>query len=286
MSVATSQAPITPPTRMGKLVLRTLSGKGQFIAGSALILTILALVFLVPTPHPPNVADPSQALRGPSGTHLLGTDQLGRDVVSRVLAGGKTDVPLAMLGTLACLAIGIPVGLVASTRGWMAEATMRFLDLMQAFPLLIIAILFVSLSDSDRGGIIIAIVLVGAPQLVRIVRNDALIVRQQRFVESATAMGSSFPRTFLVHVVPNLLATLVAQTSLIIGSSLSVIAALTFLGFGIQPPDASWGSMVRDGLSPLQGGAWWVSLAPGLAVFITIVAANMFAFGLRRMAES
>jgi peptide/nickel transport system permease protein len=266
--------------------LRTFSDKGTFVAGALMLVAILVTVLWLPTPHPPNLADPSQALLPPGGDHLLGTDALGRDVASRVLAGGRTDVPLTLWGTLVCLAIGIPVGLVASTRGRLAEVTMRFLDLLQAFPLLILAILFVALSQDDRGGIILAIVLVGVPQLVRIVRNDALIVRQKRFVESATAMGSPFHRTFLRHVVPNLLSTLVAQTSLIVGGSLSVIAALTFLGFGIKPPAASWGSMVREGLAPLQAGAWWVSTVPAVAVFLTIVAANLFAAGVRRLADA
>lgn len=286
--MTTTQAPTlegTAPSIVNRS-LRLLSGKEAFIGGALMLATILVMVLWLPTPHPPNLADPSRALLPPGDGHLLGTDALGRDIASRVLAGGRTDVPLTLWGTLVCLAIGIPVGLLASTRGKFAEITMRILDLLQAFPLLILAILFVALSQNDRGGVILAIVLVGVPQLVRIVRNDALIVRQKRFVESATAMGSPFFRTFARHVVPNLLSTLVAQTSLIIGASLSVIAALTFLGFGMQPPDASWGSMVREGLAPLQAGAWWVATIPALAVFLTIVAANLFASGVRRLADA
>lgn len=270
----------------GRSRLSMLFGKGRtLLIGFVMLFGIFAVVFFWPAAHDPHLADPSMALTAPGGLYPLGTDQLGRDMWARTLSGGRTDLPLALVGTVLSLAIGIPMGLAASVKGRMAEIIMRFLDLLQAFPLLIIALLFVALSQSDRGSIVMAIVLVGTPQLVRIVRNDAMIVRQRRFVEAATTIGSSAARTFALHVVPNLLPTLVAQTSLIVGRSLSVISALTFLGFGVQPPTASWGSMVREGLAPLQAGAWWVSVIPGMAVFLTIVATNQFAYGLRRVAE-
>lgn len=254
------------------------------IAGGVMLLFMLVVSFLLPTPHPPNFSEAAGALVPPSAHHLLGTDELGRDVLSRLIAGGRTDVPLAFLGMLLSLVIGLPVGLAASSRGRMAEVLMRLLDLLQAFPLLIISVLFVALAGNHRYTVVVAIVFVGAPQTIRIIRAEALLVRRRRFVEASAAIGARPSRVLWTHVVPNLLPTLVAQASLIVGQGLLVISALTFLGFGVQPPTASWGAMVREGLTPIQGGQWWICIFPGIAIFLTILATNLLADGIRETA--
>ena len=258
----------------------------SLIIGCLMLLAILVISFLVPTPYSPNFANPALALRPPSGAHWLGTDELGRDCLSRLIAGGRTDVPLAFAAMLLCIAIGLPVGLAASSRGVLAQVLMRVLDLLQAFPLVIVSVLFVALAGNHRYTVVLAIVMVGTPQVIRMLRAEALLIRRRRFVEAAEAVGAGRVRTLATHVVPNLLPVLLAQASIIVGAGLLVIAALTFLGFGVQPPTASWGAMVREGVTPVQNGQWWICIFPGGAIFLTILAANLLADGIRKTADA
>ena len=202
---------------------------------------------------------------------------------SRVFASARLDLPIALAGTLLSIAVGIPVGLIASNKSRWSERIMRGLDMFQSFPLLVLAFAIVALTGNTLRNIIFAIALVNVPRFIRLVRSEALVLRESRFIEAATAIGASRSRVMLRHVMPNTMGIVLAQASLAAAHAIIVIAGLSFLGIGITPPDASWGVMIRVGSQNIATGQWWVSFFPGAMVFVTIVAFNMVADGVTRL---
>jgi peptide/nickel transport system permease protein len=199
------------------------------------------------------------------------------------MKGGQLDMTLAIAGAAISALIGIPLGLLASSGGTAAARLMRTLDVAQSFPLLVLAIVIVSLTGNELKNIVIAIVIVNTPQFIRLVRSEALAVRASRFVEAARAIGASPLRVHFVHVLPNVTATILAQTSLTVGSALITVAALGFLGIGITPPTPTWGGMIREGSLALVSGHWWIALFPGLAIFVFVLGVNSVAEGIGRV---
>jgi peptide/nickel transport system permease protein len=254
--------------------------KSGFYVGAGFILLLLAISYLVPTPYPPNATNPNETFVAPGPAHLLGTDVIGRDVLSRVMAAARTDLPLAILGTGVALAIGVPLGLVASTRSRAAALIMRCLDMLQAFPLLILAIVLVALAGSNIYNIIPAIALIGGPTCIRLVRSAALSLRESRFAEASYAMGSTTAEVMRRHILPNVMPNIIAQASLIIAGALIVVSALSFLGIGIKPPTASWGAMLSDARDAALIGYWWVAVVPGAIIFLAILSFNLMADGI------
>ena len=176
--------------------------------------------------------------------------------------------------------IGVPLGLLASTKSRVSEAFMRFVDVFQAFPLLVLTITIVGLSSNREASIVVAIVLVNCPLFIRVVRAEALVVRSRRYVEAAVACGSGPLRVAFRHVLPNVTGVIFAQLSISTGFAIGVIATLGFLGIGVAPPTASWGQMVEGGSQYVFTGQWWVALFPCLAVLITIMSFNAVSDGL------
>ena len=259
-----------------------LAHKGLTV-GLVVILLILIAGFLAPLPHDPIQPNPESTLQSPDGEFWFGTDRFGFDVFSRVFASARLDLPIALAGTLLSIAVGIPVGLVASNKSRWSERIMRGLDMFQSFPLLVLAFAIVALTGNSLRNIIFAIALVNVPRFIRLVRSEALVLRESRFIEAATAIGASRSRVMLRHVMPNTMGIVLAQASLAAAHAIIVIAGLSFLGIGITPPDASWGVMIRVGSQNIATGQWWVSFFPGAMVFVTIVAFNMVADGVSRL---
>ena len=259
-----------------------LAHKGLTV-GFVVILLILLAGFFAPLPHDPIQPNPESTLQSPDGEFWFGTDRFGFDVFSRVFASARLDLPIALAGTLLSIAVGIPVGLVASNKSRWSERIMRGLDMFQSFPLLVLAFAIVALTGNTLRNIIFAIALVNVPRFIRLVRSEALVLRESRFIEAATAIGASRTRVMLRHVMPNTMGIVLAQASLAAAHAIIVIAGLSFLGIGITPPDASWGVMIRVGSQNIATGQWWVSFFPGAMVFVTIVAFNMVADGVTRL---
>ncbi len=259
-----------------------LSHKGLTV-GFVVIVLILLTGFFAPLPHDPIQPNPESTLKSPDGTFWFGTDRFGFDVFSRVFASARLDLPIALAGTLLSIAVGIPLGLVASNKSRWSERIMRGLDMFQSFPLLVLAFAIVALTGNSLRNIIFAIALVNVPRFIRLVRSEALVLRESRFIEAATAIGASRSRVMLRHVMPNTMGIVLAQASLAAAHAIIVIAGLSFLGIGITPPDASWGVMIRVGSQNIATGQWWVSFFPGAMVFVTIVAFNMVADGVSRL---
>lgn len=250
------------------------------------VLTLMLLAGLfMPLPFDPTAPDTRGTLQAPNGTHWFGTDGNGFDVFSRTIASAARDLPLALVGTLFSLLVGVPLGLMVSSKTRIADWVMRGLDIFQSFPLVIIAVAVVTLTGNNLSNVILAIMIINVPRFMRLIRSEALALRESRFVEAAIAVGGTPLRVLARHILPNVTGVTIVQSSLAAAQAIVVIAALSFLGVGVSPPNPSWGLMIQDGSSQLITGQWWVVLFPGLAVLIAVASFNMIADGLQIGAE-
>jgi len=255
-------------------------GSTAIYVGIALTVLILVATYLLPRPYQPSAVNPYSILTAPSADHLFGTDSNGADVFSRVLAGGRLDITLTLIGTLISAVIGVPLGLLASARSRVARVIVGALDVFQSFPLLLLAVVVVALMGNNIDNVVVALILVLTPQFIRLVRSDALVVRESRFVEAAEAVGASRSRVTFRHILPNVSGTVLTQFSLALSNGLLTVAALSFIGVGVSPAAASWGSMVRNGSQVIATGNWWVALFPGLAIVAFVFSVNLLADGV------
>jgi peptide/nickel transport system permease protein len=268
-----------PQARREATARRGHQWKAYLVPGLAVLVLggLILAGYFAPLPYRPNSVDVSAILAAPSRHHWFGTDSLGRDVFSRTIAAARIDLPLALGGVLASLLVGTGVGLLASTRSRWSEALMRCLDMFQAFPLLILAIIVVVLTGDHTGTLIIAIMLFVVPAFIRIVRNEALLIRERRFIEAAVASGCPPARITARHILPSLTGPILVQTSLAASTSILAVAGLSFLGIGIRPPTASWGAMLQNGYENIVTGQWWPVVFPGLAIVLVVWLLNTIA---------
>jgi peptide/nickel transport system permease protein len=260
-------------------------GAGLWI-GAAVILGLLLASFVAPLPHNPLTPNASATLVPPGARFWFGTDTSGFDIFSRTIRAGRLDLPLALIGTVVSIAIGVPLGLFASGRSRAAGLLMRCLDIFQAFPLLVLALVIVALTGNRLQNIVLAIAIINVPVFIRLVRGQSLTLRSSRFVEAARSIGASESRVVFRHILPSAAPPILAQSALTAAQSIVVIAAMTFIGIGITPPAASWGAMIQTGSSEMATGKWWVSLFPGLAILLVVICFNMIADGAQRLLGS
>jgi peptide/nickel transport system permease protein len=229
---------------------------------------------------------------GPSAENLFGVDQLGRDIFSRVLYGARVSLVVALVATALAVAIGVLVGMLAGYyRGWVDTVLSRLIDVLLAFPILLLALgvaaacslgegCFDGLIEPGLGVVIFVIAFVNWTVIARIVRGQVLSLREREFVEAARSVGASDARILTREILPNLTAPLIVYTTLLIPQNILFEAALSFLGVGVQPPDASWGKMIADATDVFDS-AWWYMLFPGAALMLTVLAFNILGDGLR-----
>jgi peptide/nickel transport system permease protein len=281
-----SSAPFPPPPallpRRMTVRIRGVVKRGPLglTVGLAILVVILLASYALPLAHDPLAADPIVSLQPPSGDHWFGTDTIGRDAFARVVRSGRTDLPLALLGTLAALVIGVALGLLVSVKRRASEWAMRGLDMFQSFPLLILAVAIISLAQNQLGYVVLAIAMIFAPLFVRLVRSEALALRESRFIEAAVAIGASRSRLMVRHILPNVTGIILVQAALTASRAVLLIAALSFLGIGITPPTPSWGGMIQQGSAQIASGQWWISVFPGIFVVLCVLAFNLVADGL------
>jgi ABC-type dipeptide/oligopeptide/nickel transport system permease subunit len=220
----------------------------------------------------------------PGAGHPFGTDASGFDVFSRTIASAKRDLPLALIGTLASMAVGIPLGLFASS-GRMGEGLMRVVDAFAALPMIIIAVVAVQLMGGGLLNIVFALAIVNIPRFMRLVRGESLALRKARYVEAAVAIGCSPLRVGFNHIFRNAYGIVLVQASLSAANAVVVIAAMSFLGIGVSPPTPTWGSMIQEGTTALVQGNWWVVFFPALAIFVVVSALNFIADGIEKHFE-
>ena len=274
-----------PPERSRReRIARELRRRPLYALAAALLASIVAIAIVAPwLPLPehsaPVLADRQLAplSRGQDGTlHLLGTDQLGRDVLARTLVGARITVGIAIGVVLIGSIVGSTLGLVAGyVRGFPDQIVMRLADLQLAFPYLLLAILVLYVLGPGIRQLIGLLAVLSWVQFARMARALTLSLREEPYVEAAVALGASTPRLLVKHVLPQMLPVLAMIAVLDFGTIMLVEAGLSFLGFGVQPPDASWGAMVADGRQFVNAGAWWLFLTPGLAIFLAVFAANL-----------
>jgi peptide/nickel transport system permease protein len=240
----------------------------------------------------PNYQDLLQPTSGPSGAHWFGTDELSRDTFSRVLHGGQISLKVALGVALLSTAIGVVIGALAGFyRGWLDGLLMRFTDLWIALPALPFLAVAVSIGTVDLGpfgsidlggplGITLLLSCLLWGSIARVVRGATLALREREFVDAARAIGASNTRIITRHVLPNCMGPIIVNATLVVAEAILVESTLSFLGFGIQPPTPSWGNLLSDSIGTVQDW-WWLTVFPGAAIFLTVLAVNFVGDGLR-----
>jgi peptide/nickel transport system permease protein len=251
---------------------------------SAIVLGVIVLVAVAAgwiTPFGVNDVDVPSALQPPSGDHWFGTDELGRDVLSRVLVATQASMRVAVVSVAFAVVVGVTVGVVAGYRGgWVDTVFMRVVDVMFAFPVLLLALAIVAILGPGVTTTMLAIGVVYTPIFARVARASTLSVRNEPYVAVSRTIGTGHAFVLVRHVLPNITGPLIVQTSLSLAFAILSEAALSFLGLGIQPPQPSLGRMIFDsqGFVTL---AWWMAVFPGAAIFVIVLAFNLFGDGLR-----
>lgn len=256
-------------------------------AAAAVVLAVLAVGALISPllSTDPTAMNLSAAAQSPNVHHLFGTDQFGRDILTRVLYGGRITLTMGLIAVALAAVIGIPVGLIAGYfEGWIDAVIMRVIDMMLAFPGLLLAMTVVVVLGQGVTNVMIAVGISLVPSYVRLMRSTVMSTKQNAYVESARALGAPAWRVIGIHILPNALAPVLVLASVSAGWAIVVGAALNFLGLGVQYPTPEWGSDLNSGRDYLRS-AWWLSTFPGLAIMTTILCFNLLGDGLREVID-
>ena len=300
--IVAGNAPVAARSPL-QLFWRRLRKDKVALAAAAFIITLI-LVALLATPIRKLVGAPGPNVQstdaldafglpsGPSSDHLFGVDQIGRDVFSRVLNGAQVSLAVAFVGTGVSVVIGVSAGMIAGYfRGWVDTAIARVIDILLAFPVLLLGLGMAS-ACSDKNGclggilqpglpvVLFIIVLSNWPYVARIIRGQTLSLREKEFVEASRSLGAGNFRIIFREILPNLVAPILVYTTLFIPANILLEAALSFLGVGVQPPTASWGKMLSDATS-IFDTAWWYMFFPGMALLLTVLAFNLLGDGMQ-----
>lgn len=250
----------------------------------AVVLLLLALdAILAPqiVPYDPVLMSGRHRLLPPGPTHLFGTDEFGRDVLSRVMYGSRISLPVGFVSVILALLGGVPLGLVSGYYGgWLDMVISRALDVLFAFPAILLAIALMAMMGSNITNVMTAIAIVFLPTFARLTRAAVLEIRHVEFVQAARAIGASDLRIMRQHILPNTIAPIIVQATLSLGYAILAEAALSYLGLGTTPPTPSWGLMINDGKDFMEQ-APWLAVFPGLAIMVAVLACSLFGDGLR-----
>jgi len=254
-----------------------------------LILLALSAVFApVIIPYPQDLADAAHTefkLAPPSSEHLMGTDELGRDIFSRVVYGTRVSLSAALSAVGLALLIGIPLGAVAgSFGGWVDNLIMRITDVFLSFPPLLLSIAIVAVMGSSLNNAILAISMSWWPWYTRLIRGQAISVKERKFVQAAETIGTSRMKIIFKHIIPNCISPVIVQASMDIGGVILTVAGLSFLGLGAQLPTPEWGLMISMGRRYFPD-SWWYCIFPGIAIFITVLCFNLLGDAIREILD-
>ncbi len=259
---------------------------------TALIILVLLIVgaLLAPyiIPYPEDLADATHTqikLQAPSLEHLMGTDELGRDIFSRVVYGARVSLSAALAAVGLSLVIGIPLGAIAgSFGGWVDNLIMRITDVFLSFPPLLLAIAMVAVMGSSLNNAILAIALSWWPWYTRLIRGQAISVKERKFVQAAETIGTGRMKIIFKHIIPNCISPVIVQASMDIGGVILTVASLSFLGLGAQLPTPEWGLMISMGRRFFPD-SWWYCIFPGLAIFVTVLCFNLLGDAIREILD-
>lgn len=245
------------------------------------MLVLTALLADVVAPYAVNDQDLSRRFDGPSFAHPFGTDEFGRDLFSRIVFGSRVSLQVGTVAVSISLVIGTFIGLISGYRGgWLDTVLMRTMDVLFSFPVVLLAIALVAVFGPSLRNTMIAVGIVFVPIFARVVRGSALSVSQDLHVRAVRSLGAGDLRIVLRHVLPNVAAPVIVQTSLSLAFAILIEAALSYVGVGVQPPQPAWGLMLADA-QRYQAQGWWLSVFPGAAIFLTVMAFNLVGDGLR-----
>ena len=253
------------------------------LTGCGIVILLFAVSLLAPViaPYDPGAIDLKNVLASPSAEHWFGTDQLGRDVLSRMIWGARISLKVGFVATGLAILIGMILGAVAGYYGgWIDAVIMRFVDIMLCFPTFFLILAVIAFLEPSIWNIMIVIGLTSWMGVTRLVRADFISLRERDFVRAARSIGANYARIIFVHILPNALASILVAATLGIAGAILTESALSFLGIGVQPPTPSWGNILTAGKDNIDI-AWWISLYPGLAILITVVGYNLLGEGIR-----
>lgn len=253
------------------------------LMGSAIVLLFFILSIFAPwlSPYDPGKINLQEVLSPPSAAHPLGTDQLGRDVLSRMIWGSQISLKVGFVSTGIALAIGVILGALAGYYGrWTDGLIMRGVDIMLCFPTFFLILAVIAFLEPSIWNIMMIIGLTGWMGITRLVRADFISLKERDFVQAARAIGASDGRIIFVHILPNAMASLLVAATFGIAGAILTESALSFLGIGVQPPTPSWGNILTDGKDNIDI-AWWLSFYPGLAILLTVLGYNLLGEGIR-----
>lgn len=268
------------------LVLKKLFRRRIVLVAAVCLLGVLitALLANVITGYDPNETAVSQRLSAPNASHLMGTDELGRDLFARIAFGGRYSLTIAALTAIGAIVAGTLFGLVAGFFRRLDAPISRLVDAMMSFPDILLAIALVAILGPSMLNVVFALVLVYTPRVARVVRASTLVVRELLFVEAARAVGVSTPRILWRHILPNLMSPILVQASFIFAYAILAEAALSFLGVGVPPEIPTWGTMVA-GSQQYAHNAFWIVLFPGLAIIVTALSLQLLGDGVRDLLD-
>ncbi len=252
-------------------------------AGALIVIALFVISFLAPyiTPYAPDDLDAYHVLLPPSSLHWMGTDELGRDVLTRIIFGARISLKVGFVAVGISAVVGTAAGLLAGYFGrWVDQLLMRLVDIMLCFPTFFLILAVIAMLEPSIWYIMIVIGLTGWMGVARLVRAEVLSLREREFVLAARGIGASDLRIIFRHVLPNAMSPVLVTATLGVAGAILTESALSFLGIGVQPPTPSWGNMLTAGKDYLEF-AWWLSLFPGLAILVTVIAYNLVGEGLQ-----
>lgn len=266
-------------------IKRFLSNK-LMVTGSVIIVFLIAITVIGPfiVSHNPYEMIVQDRLSSPSAEHLLGTDEFGRDLLSRIVHGAKTTMGVGLLVATIASFSGMVLGLYASYYRFLDHILMRISDGLMSIPAILLAIALMAALGPNTRNVVIALSIVFTPHIARVIRSSALVVREQTYIEAMKAQGASSTRIIWLHIMPNTVSPLVIQATFIFAEAIIIEAALSFLGAGVPAPDPSWGNILYDGKLVIFN-AWWMTVFPGIMIVLAVLGLNLLGDGLRDLID-
>ena len=267
-------------------IKRFLKNKSVIIGGVLIFFLVFFALFAdVIAPHDPYVMNPANSLQAPSSEHPLGTDQLGRDLLSRLIFGARVSLQVGVVAVGVAMVLGVILGLIAGYYGgWVDIIIMRIVDIFLSFPVILLAIAFVAALGPGTFNLMLALAMVGWTQYTRVVRSSVLAIKEEEFVLAARTIGASDIRIMATYILPNAMAPIIVMATLGLGVAVISESTLSFLGLGITPPTASWGNTLSFGLRFMRD-APHLSTYPGLAIMLTVLGFNLLGNGIRDVTD-
>jgi peptide/nickel transport system permease protein len=275
------------PISQREILIKTFKSNKTSVVGLLMASCVVVIAFVSPwiSPYDPVSQDMNIQHAPPSWAHPFGADSYGRDQFSRILWGSRVSLVVGILSVLFAMAAGIPLGMIGGYKGGRIDnLVLRFIDIFMSFPIVILGLLVLAIMGPGLIKIVIAIGVALTPRIARLARGSSLSIKGKEFIEAARAVGQSDVKIMAIHIFPNIFGEILVMGTLWVATAIIVEASLSFIGLGVRPPTPSWGAMIRDGLDQLTN-APWLSIFPGLAIFISVFSFNLIADGLRDISD-